>query len=373
MKKKIVILGGGLWGGLLAANLQKVSPELDFLLVESGSSFGGNHTWSFHLSDLDAEQYELIKPFVAHTWDGYSVQFPEYERDIDLPYRSVTSDKFHKTLLNLLPVTKYRLNKRMTLEEAQSLGEIVLDCRGSGHVSNCGYQKFVGLKIKTKSHHGIKRPVLMDSSIQQIDGFRFMYVLPLDEKTLLVEDTRYSQDSSLDHFRIREKILEYIAQKNWELDGIESEESGVLPIPFDYTDKETSDLSLGNIFHDVTGYSLPDAVRLIQKLSMSDMSADSYARVISDYKEDHKSQREFFCFLNRLMFQVAGDDERYKMLSFFYRKNLRQISRFYAQKMTSFDKVMFFAGKPPVSIKAAARYLFANPPFSGRPSYESDF
>lgn len=373
MKKKIVILGGGLWGGLLAASLQKTSPKLDFLLVESGSSFGGNHTWSFHLTDLGSDEYEFISPFVAHSWDGYSVVFPEYQKNLELPYRSVTSEKFHKTLISLLPVTKYKLNKRMTYEEACEIGDIVFDCRGSNNVGECGYQKFVGLKLKTKAPHGLKQPILMDAFLQQIDGFRFMYVLPLDEKTLLVEDTRYSEDSSLDHYRIRERIMDYIGQHKWELDGIVSEESGVLPIPFEYRERRTTELSLGNIFHDVTGYSLPDAVRLTLRLSKTTSVAANYASVIDAYKDEHRSQREFFCFLNRLMFKVSGDNERYKMLSFFYRKNKLQISKFYAQKMSAIDKLMFFAGKPPVSVKTAASYLLSNPPFSGRPTYESDF
>lgn len=373
MKKKIVILGGGLWGGLLAASLQKASPELDFLLVESGSSFGGNHTWSFHHSDLESSEYDFITPFVAHTWNGYSVMFPDHKKEIEIPYRTVTSDHFHKTLISLLPISKYKLNKRMTYEEAMEISDIVFDCRGSSKAGECGYQKFVGLKLKTKNPHGLSRPILMDALIQQIDGFRFMYVLPLDDKTLLVEDTRYSEDSSLDHFRIRERIMEYMGQHKWELDGIVSEESGVLPIPFEYDERRTSGLSLGNIFHDVTGYSLPDAVRLTLRLSRTNPDPESYEDAITAYKEEYRSQRKFFCFLNRLMFQVAGDEERYKMLSFFYRKNTSQISKFYAQKMNAFDRLKFFAGKPPVSMKAAARHFLSNPPFSGRPSYESDF
>ena len=42
-----------------------------------------------------------------------------------------------------------------------------------------GYQKFVGLEIRTPQPHGMVRPLLMDARVAQIDGFRFVYVLPL--------------------------------------------------------------------------------------------------------------------------------------------------------------------------------------------------
>ncbi len=55
-----------------------------------------------------------------------------------------------------------------------------------------GYQKFVGQGVRLTAPHGLTRPIIMDATVSQEDGYRFVYVLPLDATRLLIEDTRYS-------------------------------------------------------------------------------------------------------------------------------------------------------------------------------------
>jgi len=43
---RIAIAGGGLAGSLVALALANRRPDVDFVLVEQGDVFGGNHTWS---------------------------------------------------------------------------------------------------------------------------------------------------------------------------------------------------------------------------------------------------------------------------------------------------------------------------------------
>ena len=52
----------------------------------------------------------------------------------------------------------------------------------------------------------------MDATVPQRDGFRFMYVLPLAEDRLLVEDTTFSDSPRLDQEALRESVHEYEPQ-----------------------------------------------------------------------------------------------------------------------------------------------------------------
>jgi lycopene beta-cyclase len=53
----LILAGGGLANGLIAWRLRQLRPQVRVLMIESGSSLGGNHTWSFHDSDLTTDQH----------------------------------------------------------------------------------------------------------------------------------------------------------------------------------------------------------------------------------------------------------------------------------------------------------------------------
>ena len=360
MKKKIAIIGGGLWGGLLAWAFQKHSPETEFILFESQDKLGGNHTWCFHESDIGALSMPLLTPFIRKSWPGYEVAFPSFKRTIDIPYHAISSVIFDSTLRKIIPEARIRTSTFITVQEALEEAEIVFDCRGLQPIENCGYQKFVGLEVQTKSPHGILHPVLMDATVPQLDGFRFIYLLPFDERTLLIEDTRYSSNSELDIQKFHQDIAHYMTDKNWVISNKLREEAGILPIPFHYhgtVEKHSSVIDLRGIFHDTTGYSLPDAVRLIQRIVNGQLDPETIQKKVSSYRRETQSNREFFCFLNRMMFQASEDEDRYKTLEFFYRSHENAIKKFYAGKMNGWDKVRFFLGKPPVKVTRALQTI----------------
>src|SRR3546814_19078066 len=70
----------------------------------------------------------------------------------------------------------------------------------------------------------------MDASVEQRDGYRFVYLLPFDAETLFVEDTYYSDDADLDAAAVRERIAAYAAAQGWDVAATTREESGVLPV-----------------------------------------------------------------------------------------------------------------------------------------------
>ena len=359
MSKKIVILGGGLWGGLLAYFFHLRQPHLEVELYERDERLGGDHTWSFHTSDVDAELWPFIKPLVSHSWDSQAVFFPKLTRELSLGYHSILSGDFDRKLRELLPKAQILLGQA---REPEDFGDdcVVFDTRNLKGISvPVGFQNFVGLDVELEAPHGLTRPVIMDAKVEQIDSFRFVYYLPWSATRVLVEDTRYTLQREIAVEEWKEEVLRIIAGKSWRVKSIERVEVGSLPIPFEPMrsdfEERANRISLRAIFQDVTGYSIADALRVADVLSRE--SSGEYARALNNYLAGQKWRRRFYRLLNRLMFKAAPASERYRMLQHFYRLPQPLIERFYAGQTRGWDVMRVFLGKPPVSVWRALRVL----------------
>ena len=94
-----VLIGGGLQNALSALALTRFQPRLRVALVERVARLGGNHTWCFHSGDVAESALAFVEPLVVRRWDGYSVRFPGYERDLDEVYAMVTSSRCNAILV----------------------------------------------------------------------------------------------------------------------------------------------------------------------------------------------------------------------------------------------------------------------------------
>jgi lycopene beta-cyclase len=353
MKKPIIILGGGLWGGLLAYRLQGQRPDIPFILVEKNSQLGGEHTWSFHGPDLSSDALLWIKPFLSASWDGYEVAFPSYHRRFSSTYHSIRSEKFHQVLQEKVPSERIRLSSELSLDTALKEAEFVIDARGLPAHAKAGYQKFLGLELELIKPHDMSLPLIKDASVEQKDGYRFIYYLPWMQNRILIEDTRYSTSPEFNQEELRSDLEKEILKRGWEVSKILRQETGCLPIPLTMLPKENRKgvIDLGGIYHDTTGYSLPFATRLIEKLiGLPVFTEDEVQKTVHEFRTKLERQRKFFRLLNRLMFEATQENQRYKMLEFFYRHRPALIERFYAGKLRLRDYASFFLGKPPVSI-----------------------
>src|SRR3546814_9267200 len=77
----------------------------------------------------------------------------------------------------------------------------VLDARGAGDLSllDLGWQKFFGQELLIEGGHGLARPIIMDARVPQIDGYRFVYLLPFSPDRLFVDDPYFSDGRSDEH------------------------------------------------------------------------------------------------------------------------------------------------------------------------------
>jgi lycopene beta-cyclase len=383
----LILLGGGLANGLVALFLKRFRPEVSFLMIEQESRLGGNHTWSFHHSDLEAlgeEVFRLISPLIECSWDSYTVFFPKYSRVLKGGYHSISSDKFHEYLSQelkgslLLDSQVIRVSTNQVVLEGGAVftSAAVLDGRGfkkdsSSSKMNTGFQKFVGLDVTLEEPHGLKAPILMDVFLpQSTDGYRFFYSLPWSDTRVLIEDTYYSNSPNLDVPEITKGISAYALSRGWKVKSIDRTESGVLPIPLNGDWKDLSEGPSGEksnlpcsgvragLFQAVTGYSLPYAAGFAQNLcKLPKFDHLSLLAFTQGYSESSWKKGWYFRLLNRMMFLAALPAERYKIFEGFYRHSESLIERFYSGNLSRVDYALIFMMRPPVKIYSALKAM----------------
>ena len=372
----VAIAGGGLAGGLIALALAEKRPDLDVRIVEPGPKLGGNHLWSFFDSDVAAENRWLVEPLICHRWQGYDVAFPAHQRTLDAVYNSIESERLNALVRSrILPdriisagVVAIEGNRLSLSNQTSLTARHVIDARGPGDLAtlDLGWQKFVGQALTIKGGHGLTRPVVMDATVDQVDGYRFVYCLPFDDETVFVEDTYYSDTPDLDVAAVRARIADYAAAKGWTIATAAREETGVLPVviggDFDryWASSGVKVAKAGlrsGMFHATTGYSLPDAVRLATALPGLLTDTADLASLTEQLARDHWRSRSYYRLLDTMLFRAAEPQLRYKIFERFYRLSPGLIERFYAGTSSITDKVRILSGKPPVPIGRAIKAL----------------
>ncbi len=374
----VAIVGAGLAGGMIALALKAKHPALDVRLIDAAPVVGGNHLWSFFGSDVTQADRWIVAPLVVHAWQGYDVRFPAHERTIDATYYSIESSKLDREVRRVLPADALMLGRKVSGASATAVvladgdrieATGVIDARGPGDLSllDLAWQKFLGRELALSVPHEAPRPMVMDATIPQLDGYRFVYCLPFSADRMFVEDTYYSDTPDLDIPVIGARIDDYVTARGWSVERVVREESGVLPVAMG-GDFEAYWRSGGarvakagmraGMFHPTTGYSLPDAVRTASMLAgLSDFSGAKLHDATHAMARATWKSRGFYRMLDTMLFRAAEPEERYRILERFYRLSPSLIGRFYAGRSTLSDKARVLTGKPPVPIVRAVRAI----------------
>jgi lycopene beta-cyclase len=385
----LVIVGGGLAGGLLALALQRHAPDCRYILIEHGETFGGNHRWSWFASDLPAAGQGLLSAFAQKFWDeGYDISFPDYARTLPTAYCSLSSEDFHKGLMTHLPSERLRLGTRVAALDAGgvTLGDgtrinaaRVVDCRhfrASARLAG-GWQVFLGQHFKCDKPHGLTRPIIMDAKVDQVapygngGAYRFVYVLPLSDDEVFIEDTYYADSPRLDADVLRGRVSSYARAQGWQGEVI-GQETGVLPVisggDFAAAQAEIAIPGVaiagarGGFSHPLTSYTLPFAVdnaiaiaRLVAR--QPDVSGKALAAFCEARARKHWRRMGYYRLLSRMLFEAAEPEERVVVFQHFYALSGGLVERFYAGQSTWPDRLRILTGKPPVAIGRAMRAL----------------
>lgn len=376
MPVDVALVGGGLANALIAWRLLDRRPDTTILIVERDTAIGGNHTWSFHGTDLEPETLRWLRPLVSASWAGYQVAFPGLRRTFRGEYHSIRSEDLRSRLaarmggrIRLGVAATEVTDARVTLADGEVIDAgVVLDGRGfrAGGATRYGYQRFVGLDVELDAPHGLTQPVIMDATVPQEGGYRFFYLLPWSPTRVLIEDTVYSDTADHDVPGSRRAIEGYTSKRGWRIAAICREETGALPIPLGAAsprvDSSGTAIEVGvaaGLFHPTTGYSLPYAAATAELIAeLPRLDALSVSVAVRRYADAAARRHRFFHLLNRMLFLAARPSERYRVLERFHRLPDATIERFYADCLTGWDRIRLLAGRPPVSVRKAIGCLW---------------
>lgn len=246
-----IICGGGMAGLSLAYYLVNSSlNQKQILIIEPSDKDTNDRTWAFW-----EEGEGAFEPVVYRSWDKLNYYDTKGNLQVletgEYRYKVIRGIDFYKFIKK--EITKYS-NVEWLKEKVESIidttehVEVITD---SGQVLQANYafdstyklklnaaenynllQHFKGVVIKTKqSAFNPDIPDMMNFGIAQIeDECRFMYILPHDSSTALIEFTIFS-DNLLTQKQYDAELFKYIDNtlglKNYE---ILEEEFGVIPM-----------------------------------------------------------------------------------------------------------------------------------------------
>lgn len=365
----VALVGGGLHNGLLALMFLSKHPQARVTVFEAASTLGGNHTWCFYHSDCPGELMALLRPYLSHQWDGTDVRFVARHRTLGQPYYCLTSAGLNRALVDLqsrYPTLQIHTGCKVIGSDRYSVttadgmvhrANVVVDSRGPETMApHAGaWQVFLGQQLELTRPHGLRRPVVMDANVDQSDGLRFVYVLPLDQDRVLVEDTYFVEHRGFAPDTLRGRIAKYAQQHGYAVRSVIAEECGALPLATEGTDPSASTDPIrggyaGGWFHPVTGYSFPLAARFACRLAAGTTEQD-IAESLADMATEAGSQNRFFYWLNRMLYTGFLPHHRISVLEHFYRVPEDTIARFYSATMTPLDRARVLFGRPPKHLR----------------------
>ena len=374
----VVLVGAGLANSLIALRLKASRPELRVVALDGRDPEGEDaHTWSFFASDVPPEVGSWLTPLAAHRWRGYDVRFPSHARRFATGYASLSGTGLRAAVQAVLgedlrfgcEVVERQPHEVRLADGRVWRAPLVIDGCGARRSAalSLAWQKFLGVELQLEAPHGLTRPVIMDATVEQVDGYRFVYLLPFAPDRLLVEDTYYSAGPALDAPVLEARAMAYAAQMGWRVREVVRREQGVLPIALGgdieafLAEAEADIPAVGlraPLFHPVTGYSLPEAAALADDIAAApELTSAAVAQRVRGRVRRRWRETAYLRALNRMMFLAARPAQRYRVLERFYRLPEPLIERFYAGAPTLSDRFRILAGAPPVGVGRALKAL----------------
>ena len=190
----------------------------------------------------------------------------------------------------------------------------------------------------------------MDATVDQSDGYRFVYCLPFADDRLLIEDTYYSTDPALDRGRARPPDRRLCggaglahrragAGGDRRAAGRDGRRSRRLLAGGGAGSRGSACAAASSI--------RPPAIRCPTRCAPRSLlagqtrlhGAGSARRAARPRRRGCGGERGFYRLLNRMLFRAAEPAERYRVLEHFYRLDPALIARFYAGRSTAARQV----------------------------------
>lgn len=342
MEKPVIILGGGIWGSLLAMRLKEVLPHIPFRLYEEHSTLGNHESISFRESDCP-EAMPWLRPLISHSWKQHHLKCEKSERWVTDPYHYIDSKKFHEEVLAKLGPDNLRLSNLMSPEFAIQEASFVIDARNECYFAKTGFKKSLILEVELQDEHHLIAPVLFDNHVEKKEFSRHLSYYPLSSNTLLIKDFWYSDNRLLNLNEMRNSLVDTLAMKGWKISRVIKEITNVTHVPMSppVIREEGRVISLNGIFHDTTGPSIAMATSLIEQMVKTSFRYGELKEVVKKFRNKMEIDRQFLRFMNRLLIE----QKQQQVFEVIYKQPSPLIERFSRGNLKVIDRYKILAGK----------------------------
>jgi lycopene beta-cyclase len=342
MEKPVIILGGGIWGSLLALRLKEALPHIPFKLYEESSTLGHHESISFRESDCRAAM-PWLRPLITHSWKQHHVKCATFEKWITEPYHHIEAARIHEVLSETLDQDNLRLNNMMSPEFAIQEGSFVIDARTECYFSNAGFKKTLSLEVELMEDHHLIAPVIFDGTIDPRDQCRHLSYFPLASNRLLIKDFWYSSNRQLNLNEMRNTLMETLTQKGWKIQKVLREESYVIEVPMSppVVREEGRVIKLAGLFHDTTGSTITMATTLIDQMVKTSFRFGELKEVVKKFRKQAEMDRQFLRFMNRLLIE----QKQHQVFEVLFKQDTSLIERFSRGNLSVLDRYKILAGK----------------------------
>ncbi len=354
----ILIAGGGLAGSLAALALARFRPDVPLLIVEEQESFGGGGYRIFADTELGEEGAGLIGPLTIDRWPGFYVAFPGFSRKLRADHEGFGAGDVHRAMVAALQPRQYRLGTRVVAVREDALvldgGETIkaegaIDARGAANLSTLDllYEARLARDYRFKAPHRVDRPVLIDATVDQSGGLRFVQCIPLSDERLLVADVATSERAQPDD-QAGARLDAYVAARGWKRRRPDAEWVEVRPLPaggdfaafWRHGGARVAKLGLrGGFVHPATGRTVADAARMALLLSRQrDFSGAALHDLFENEAKQLWKKREFLRAVTAALAGARPEDRR-DMVERLYRLDPGLIARFHADRLGMLDRM----------------------------------
>jgi lycopene beta-cyclase len=194
--EKLLIVGGGLTGSLIALALTRLRPDADFLLIEQAGYFGGGPIGPFFRAAVPVDGDWLIEPLIVAEWPSYYVGFEGLSLDLASPVAHLVQEQIHAEIVQSVPPERYRMGVAAIggNERAVQLGNgelieaaLVIDARGDFPATDPGTHgnHVLNRLVHFAEPHTLDRPILVDATIRT-RVWAYLQYLPLAPDLMLI-------------------------------------------------------------------------------------------------------------------------------------------------------------------------------------------
>lgn len=353
-----MIAGGGLAACLAALAMARLRPEVPLLIVEESERFGGEGFHNFADAELGQDGAELIGPLALERWPGFYVAFPGFSRKLKAEWAGFAAADIHRAMVETLTPKQYKLGVKVVAVREDALvldgGETIkaqgaIDARGAASLSTLDllYEARLERAYRLAAPHRVDWPVLIDATVDQAGGLRFMQCVPLSQERLIVADVCVSERGQPDE-RAGERLDAYLAARGWKNRKTEASHARVRPLPVggDFAafwrlgGARVAKLGLrGGFVNPLTGRTIADAVRTARLLAEQ---RDFTGTMLHDLFEAEAKQlwkkREFQRTIAGALAKAAPEDRR-ALLERLYRLEPGLIARLQSDQLGLIERM----------------------------------